>query len=172
MNHSWNRADGRGTFHQHERCRTELQLYFVYFFISIPKREAKNKALLCADIVTHVAHLPLCVTRGCQEREGEKKTVKYENNGLCPHEYLKCERQKGSKWFVVWVLRCSVLVPLRGLFFKMPNAKTRLFLLWPGLLRSHRRRYTLKLTLFQFSEGSWSTRICNTHPNGSLSGLS
>lgn len=83
MNHSWNRADGRGTLAN-------------FFF---PKRDAKNKALLCADTVTHVAHLPLGVTRGCQEREGEgKKTVKYENNGLGPHEYLKCERQKGSKW--------------------------------------------------------------------------
>lgn len=70
MNHSWNRADGRGTFHHQERWRTELQLCFIF---SSPKRDAKNKALLCADIVTHVAHLPLCVTRGCQEREGEKK---------------------------------------------------------------------------------------------------
>lgn len=152
----------------------ELSCNFIFLFIffSIPKRHAKNKASLCADTVTHVAHLPLCVTRGCQEREGGKKTVKYENNGLRLHEYLKCERQKGSKWFVVWALRCSVLVPLWGLFFKTPNAKTRPCLLWPGLLRSRRRRYTLTLTLFQFSEGSWSTCIGSTHPNGSPSGFS
>lgn len=59
-------------------------------------------------------------------RDGEEKKtppVKYENNGLRPHEYLKWERQKGSKWFVACALRCSVLVPLRALFFK--KAKRR-----------------------------------------------
>lgn len=88
----------------------------LFFF---PKRDAKNKALLCADIVTHVAHLPLCVTRGCQEREEEEKNSKVRKQWTSSSWIFKVWETNG-----LWcALRSSVLVPLRTLFFKTPNEK-------------------------------------------------